>query len=163
MFCPQEVAWGNVADWVSGLGASAAVIGAVWIAKTQERFAKHMKKVEAAEAHEKKAHLISEVLRLSGEIEAQASRGKSYINAERAVASWKAVIDDINDLRASLDDIQQLAKAEPLIFGEIGRISRESKIEYNLEVASPAYAAHRFGEIIAKVQKRREVLLDLLK
>lgn len=54
MFCPNEVAWGSVGDWVSGLGALAAVGTALWIAIRQRADAK----ADRAEARKNYAAMV---------------------------------------------------------------------------------------------------------
>lgn len=61
MFCPQEAVWGNVADWVSGLGSLLAVIVALWIATGERRERKALQNLEDRDRRTQLSLLSSEV------------------------------------------------------------------------------------------------------
>lgn len=87
MFCPLSADWGNAADWVSGIGSLLAVGAALWIAFGQERNARRLRRESKNEEHERKAHLIGEVIRLTAAMEAVAGAGATLLDLGEAAAA----------------------------------------------------------------------------
>ncbi len=157
MFCPNAADWGNVADWISGLGSFAAVVAALYIAGTQNRLAADQRKLAKEAERNTKHNLISEIMRLTAEIEAKAKTG-SITGGSVNQALLNAM--EIEQLSNQLESLQELSKGDPQIFGEIGRTVREASI-------SPAdktnnMLASRFSYISQAMVKRRQLFQSLL-
>lgn len=161
MFCPLAVDYGNVADWVAGIGSVAAVTAAVWIARGQERFARHQRQIAKNEEHEKRGHLIAEIMRLSSEIEAKAAEIKAQVSMGVGMG-WQSGYEELEALRAQALSIQPLAANDPQVFGEVGRIYRESKADITIHTSTPAHIAIVMGKVADKMAQRRSLLHTLL-
>lgn len=163
MFCPLAADWGNAADWVSGIGSLLAVGAALWIAFGQERNARRLRRESKNEEHERKAHLIGEVIRLTAAIEAVACAGATLLNLgggrSDSLTSHK---DDIDGLRLQLKALQQFPQTDPRIFGEIGRIIQESELPSGFATGGASYQATVYRDLAKKLTPRREVLVGLL-
>lgn len=163
MFCPLAVDWGNSADWVSGIGSLLAVGAALWIAFGQERNARRLRREARNEEHERKAHLIGEVIRLTGAIEAVATAGATLVDfgggRNGSLTSHK---DDIEGLRMQLKALQQFPQTDPRIFGEIGRIIHESEFPSGFSTGGTSYQAIVYRDLAKKLRERRDVLAKLL-
>lgn len=139
MFCPNAKDWGNIADWVAGIGSLLAVAAAIWLAYRQSLLAnRSAKKVRRS--------LIAEVMRLVAEIE------------NNARTHSKAKILDLCDHLRSMGD---LAKNDPQLFGEIAMSVRQASF-------TPEDTAHNredagFARIALAMQKRQQVFRELLK
>ncbi len=163
MFCPLAIDWGNAADWVSGIGSLLAVGAALWIAFGQERNARRLRREAKNEEHERKARLISEVIRLTAAIEAVANAGATLVDfgggRSGSLTSHK---DDIDGLRLQLKAIQQFPQTDPRIFGEIGRIIQESEWPSGFATGGTSYQAIVYRDLAKKLAERRDVLVKLL-
>ncbi|HEY6817683.1 MAG TPA: hypothetical protein VI168_19275 [Croceibacterium sp.] len=161
MFCPQAAEWGNAADWAAAVGSLAAVATALWIAFGQERNARKLRQIAKNEEHERRAHLIVEVIRLTAEIEAFAVAGDRLVALGGGTNGLLSNRDDIEGVRAQLLALQQFPQSDPRIFGEIGRIIRESVVSADFATGSPSYQAIILREIAQKLAQRRKVLTEL--
>lgn len=161
MFCPLAVEWGNAPDWAAAVGSLAAVAAALWIAFGQERNARKLRQIAKNEEHACRAHLIAEVIRLTAEIEAFAVAGDGLVDFGGGVGGLLSNRDDIDGVRAQLQALQQFPQSDPRIFGEIGRIIRESAVPADFATGSPTYQGMLLREIAQKLALRREVLTQL--
>ena len=161
MFCPLAIEWGNAADWAAAIGSLAAVAAALWIAFGQERNARKLRRIAKNEEYGRRAHLIAEVIRLTAEIEAFALAGDRLVGFGGGVNGLLSNRDDIEGVRAQLLALQQFPNADPRIFGEIGRIIRESAVPADFAIGNPTYQAISLREIAQKLLQRREVLVQL--
>ncbi|MCC4232616.1 hypothetical protein LL253_07925 [Sphingobium soli] len=160
MFCPLAIDWGNAADWASAIASTSAVVAALWIAFGQERNAHRLRKLARNEEHERKAHLIAEVIRLSGEIEAVAISGSNLVNLGGQDLSSQR--DDIEGLRSQLRALQQFPQSDPRIFGEIGRIIHASEMPFDVSTASTSYQGIILRDLAGRMAERRDALAKLL-
>lgn len=162
MFCPLAVDYGNAADWVAGIGTLAAVGMALYIANGQERFARHTRLEAKNEEYGRRAHLIGEVVRLTGEIEAKLLAAQGQLGEGGGFTTlWHSGIEEIDPLRLQLYSLQQLAKSDPQVFGEIGRIARECEFEKNILKSSPDYVGFQIRKMKENLSQRRSVLSSL--
>lgn len=163
MFCPLAVDWGNAADWVSGIGSLLAVGAALWIAFGQERNARRLRQQARNEEHERKAHLVGEVIRLTAAIEATATAGATLGDLgggqNGGLMSHK---NDIDGLRLQLRALQQFPQTDPRVFGEIGRILHESEWPSGFATGGISYQAIIYRDVAKKLAARREAMVGLL-
>ncbi|GGN62515.1 hypothetical protein GCM10011349_46280 [Novosphingobium indicum] len=159
MFCPLAIDWGNAADWASAVASAGAVIAAVWIAFGQERNARKLRRIARNEEHERKVHLIAEVIRLCGEIEAVAGSGAQLVDYGGGNLTSRR--DDIEALRSQLRALQQFPQSDPRIFGEIGRILHASAMPLDVATASTSYQGIMLRDIARKMAERRAALATL--
>lgn len=161
MFCPLATDWGNAADWAAAIGSLAAVAAALWMAFGQERNARKLRRIAKNEEHERRAHLIAEVIRLTAEIDTFAVTGDRLVGFGGGVNGLLSNRDDIEGVRAKLLALQQFPQSDPCIFGEIGSIIRECAVPADFATSNPTYQAVLLREISQKLAQRREVLLQL--
>lgn len=161
MFCPLAIEWGNAADWAAAIGSLAAVAAALWIAFGQERNARKLRQIAKNEEHERRAHLIVEVIRLTAQIEAIAVAGDSLVDFGGGAHGLMSNRAEIEGVRAQLLALQQFPQSDPRIFGEIGRIIGESAVPADFATSNPAYQAITLREMARKLAQRREVLVQL--
>lgn len=163
MFCPLAIDWGNAADWASAIASGGAVIAALWIAFGQERNARKLRRLAQNEEHQRKAQLITEVIRLAAEIESVAASGTTLVNLGGGInGSLSSHKDDIESLRSQLRALQQFPQSDPRIFGEIGRIIHASEMSVDVSTASTSYQAIILRDLARKMAERREALAKLL-
>ncbi len=163
MFCPLAIDWGNAADWASAIASFCAVVAALWIAFGQERNARKVRQIAKNEEHARTAHLICEVIRLTAEIEAFASAGATF--AETGGGRNGGLVShsqDIEGARAQLSALQQYPQSDPRIFGEIGRIIRESALPSDFLTGSISYQEIVCRGIAERLAPRRALLAQLL-
>ena len=158
MFCPNAADLGNVADWVSGIGALIGVLAALWIAGTQQRSVKQQRNVEYALAFERRAQIIAEAIRLSGQIKSIAQRG---IQGENTPSTVKDVVDQIDGIRSQIDALQGFPMDDPRLFAELGRISHESKTEPGLVTMPIPYTAMVMRRMASSMAERRQAVLSI--
>lgn len=162
MFCPLEVDYGNAADWIAGIGSLAAVGVALYIANGQERFAQRQRQEAKNEEYERKVHLIMEVVRLTAEIESHMTSTSNLIDAGGGGAGgWMNTLDEIEGIRTQLTALQPLAQSDPRIFGEIGRILRESDTPNDFRGANTSYVSIIYRGIVKRLAERRTTLAKL--
>jgi len=163
MFCPLAIDWGNAADWASAIASFGAVVAALWIAFGQERNARKLRRLSRNKEHERRAHLVGEVIRVTGEIEAAANAGAALVDLGGGrngnLASSR---DEIEGLRSQLRALQQFQQSDPRIFGEIGRIIHESELPPDVAAGSTSYQGLIFGDLARTLASRREALVRLL-
>ncbi len=163
MFCPLAIDWGNAADWASAIASFCAVVAALWIAFGQERNARKLRQIAKNEEHARTAHLIGEVIRLTAEIEAFANAGAMLAEMgggrNGGLASHSR---DIEGARAQLSALQQYPQSDPRIFGEIGRIIRESALPSDFLADSISYQGIVCRGLAEKLAPRRAILTQLL-
>ena len=163
MFCPMAIDWGNAADWASAIASAGAVFAALWIAFGQERNARRLRQAAKNEDHERKAHLVAEVIRLTAEIETVAQSGAMLVDLGGGLNdSLSPQRGSIEGLRSQLRALQQFPQADPRIFGEIGRIVHLSDMPSGYATASTSYQALLFRDLAKNLADRREALLKLL-
>jgi len=161
MFCPLAIEWGNAVDWAAAIGSLAAVAAALWIAFGQERNARKLRRIAKNEEYWRRAHLFVEGVTLTAEIEAFSLAGDRLVGFGGGVNGLLSSRDDIEGVRAQLLALQQFPNADPRIFGEIGRIIRESAVPAEFAIGNPTYQAIILREIAQKLAQRREVLVQL--
>jgi hypothetical protein len=167
LLCLDSADWGNVADWVSGLGSFAAVGVALWISGSQNRAAAKLRVVEANEAHERRARVVGEAIRLASEIEARAtayyrSTGSSGsgILPDRNYGVQKGLLDEIAGLRSQVEALQHFPMTDVRVFTEIGRMFHDSDIDVEpLELA--VVTAMKINNVANKMKLRREAIANL--
>ena len=107
--------------------------------------------------------LISEVIRLTAEIEAFANAGAML--AERGGGRNGGLVShsqEIEGARAQLSALQQYPQSDPRIFGEIGRIIRESALPSDFWTGSISYQEIVCRGIAERLAPRRALLAQLL-
>lgn len=170
MFCPLAVDYGNVADWVSGIasviagvGSVVAVIFAVRIANSQRRYDQQLRQIADNQAHEKRAHLIGEVIRLTAEIEAKIQEVYGRVVATSTFGdSWRKDISEIEPIRLQLESLQQLATSDPQLYGEIGRITREAVFVHDIHNKSAGLVGGQLRRMRDIMFERRAAVVKLL-
>lgn len=163
MFCPLAIDWGNAADWTSAIASFCAVVAALWIAFGQERNARKLRQIAKNEELARTAHLIGEVIRLTAEIEAIANAGAAF--AESGGGRDGGLVShsqDIEGARAQLSALQHYPHSDPRIFGEIGRIIRESALPSDFLGSSISYQEIFCRGIAERLAPRRAILAQLL-
>lgn len=163
MFCPLAIDWGNAADWTSAIASFCAVVAALWIAFGQERNARKLRQIAKNEELARTAHLIGEVIRLTAEIEAIANAGAAF--AESGGGRDGGLVShsqDIEGARAQLSALQQYPQSDPRIFGEIGRIIRESALPSDFLGSSISYQEIFCRGIAERLAPRRAIIAQLL-
>ncbi|GAA4814097.1 hypothetical protein GCM10023232_06960 [Sphingosinicella ginsenosidimutans] len=163
MFCPNAIDWGNVADWVSGAGAFAAVVTALHIAGSERRSATKAREIASNEAHERRAQVIAEAIRLAGEVEAIA---RSYVQlvsfgGGEGQSKRRDLLDDIDGVRRQLDALQQFPNSDPRLFAEIGRTASDCRTEAEVIDMSTSYAAQIMTRLAEHMAHRRDALITL--
>lgn len=147
MFCPNSADWGNVADWISGLGSFAAVAVALWIAGKQNRIAAEQRASAREAERSTRRSLICEVMRLTAEIQNEAAgRGR---------------MSEVVNLNEHLSAMSELSKNDPQLFGEITMTVRASNISSSDRLHNNSI--NRMGVIASDMQKRQKVFEELLK
>lgn len=161
MFCPSSADWGNIADWVSGLGALAAVVAAVVIATQQSREAANLRRIAINEEIERKAHVAAEAIRLAAAIQSQAASyaqlmrlgGSDYTQRKAELAN------EINGLRGQLSALQQFPIADPRLFSEIGRMIHDSRVDASFLNASGSVSEIEMRDLAKAMLARREAMM----
>lgn len=163
MFCPLAIDWGNAADWASAIASFCAVVAALWIAFGQERNARKLRQIAKNEEHARAAHLIGEVIRLTAEIEAFANAGAMF--ADKGGGKNSGLVShsqDIESARAQLSALQHYPQSDPRIFGEIGRIIRESALPADFLASSISFQGTVCRGVAERLGSRRAILAQLL-
>lgn len=163
MFCPLAIDWGNAADWAAAIASTGAVIAAVWIAFGQERNARKLRQLARNEEHERKAHLIAEVIRLTAEIEAVGTSGARLVDFGGGMnGNLSSQRDDIEGLRSQLRALQQFPQADPRVYGEIGRVIHASEMPLDIATAGTSYQGIILRDLATRMAERRDALAKLL-
>lgn len=160
MFCPNAADWGNVADWISGLGTLIAVGAAIWIAGTEQRSVVRQRKIDENVAFEKRSHVKAEAIRLIGQAEAIALAHLAILKAE-SVGSYttiKEFVYGIEGIRAQLISLQHFPIADPRLFSEIGRTAHELAFEPDMFQKSPTYAKFVSNQVSDRMKLRRDAI-----
>ena len=163
MFCPLAIDWGNAADGASAIASFCAVVAALWIAFGQERNARKLRQIAKNEEHARAAHLIGEVIRLTAEIEAFANAGAMF--ADKGGGKNSGLVShsqDIESARAQLSALQHYTQSDPRIFGEIGRIIRESALPADFLASSISFQGTVCRGVAERLGSRRAILAQLL-
>lgn len=160
MFCPQAADFGNVADWVSGLGAMAAVLVALHIANNQARTAQKLRLIEANEAHARRALVITEAMRLTGQIEALAGGYSQLTTLGGGDSKSRKVelLDEIAGVRSQIEALQRFPVSDPRLFAEIGRIAHDCRSEPGLVDQSSSYGGQIMKQMAERMRARRDAL-----
>jgi hypothetical protein len=161
MFCPNAADWGNVADWVSGIGALAAVIAALWIAGSERRSADRARKIAESEAYQRRAQVIGEAIRLAADIEAKATSYVQLTTFGGGELKKTEVIGEIEGIRSQLQALQQFPMTDPRVFAEIGRIIHESTIDRGVALQSTSYVGITLRQLASNLAARREAIAGL--
>lgn len=164
MFCPSAADFGNVADWVSGLGALAAVIVALYIANNQARAVEKIRQLEANEAHSRKALVIAEAIRLAGEIEAHAIGYSQLVTMGGGDSRTKklALLAEIDGVRSQIEALQRFPLSDPRLFTEIGRIAHDCRAEPGLVDQSTSYTGLVMRQMAQHMGARRAAMAALI-
>lgn len=160
MFCPNAPEWGNIADWVSGLGALGAIIVALRIAGSERRSAALLREIEANEDHARRAQVIAEAIRLAAEIEAKANSYAQLIafgGGDSETRKHEAIAD-IEGIRSQLQALQQFPITDPRIFTEIGRMIHESRIERGASIQNSSYFQLTMRQVAIHMEARRNAI-----
>lgn len=163
MFCPNAVDFGNVADWASGLGALAAVIVALYIANNQARAAGEIRRIEANEAHARRALVIAEAIRLATQIEAHAvgySQLTTLGGGESKSRKLK-LLNEVEGIRSQIGALQRFPMSDPRLFAEIGRIVHECRVEPGLVEQSTSYTGRVMRRMAEGMRDRRDAITKL--
>jgi hypothetical protein len=160
MFCPNAADWGNVADWVSGIGTFIAVVAALYIAGNERRSAEKAREIAANEEYGRRAQVIAEAIRLAGEVEALATSYNQLVSlgGGNGLSRRVDLLDDIEGIRRQLDSLQQFPITDPRVFAEIGRIAHECRVEPGLIDKSTSYAAQIMMRVAERTRLRRDAL-----
>ncbi|MDE8654267.1 hypothetical protein [Novosphingobium album (ex Liu et al. 2023)] len=159
----MSIDWGNAADWASAVASAGAVFAALWIAFGQERNARKLRQLARNEEHERKAQLVSEVIRLTAAIEAEAAPGARVVDVGGGRADGLVSQKDaIEGLRLQLRALQQFPQTDPRIYGEIGRIIQESELPAGFVSGGTSYQGLLLRGLADRLTARRETLVGLL-
>lgn len=163
MFCPLAVDYGNIADWIAGLGSLAAVIAALWIAGSQNRNAARLRAIEANEAHGRRAQVIAEAIRLAADVEAQAMgyAQLTSLGGDDAETRKHEVAADIAGLRSQREALQRFPGTDPRVFTEIGRAVHDCRVERGFATQSTSHAGLTMRRIAESMRARRDALAAL--
>ncbi|WP_395684351.1 hypothetical protein [Dokdonella sp.] len=119
LFCPNNIVWGDVATWVSGLGALAAVIVALYLAGESDR----RRAKDRAHARRVFAIYIAQEL---GDVRVSLPRIRRRLKAvedlqdrELAALNWPSTVQMIRSLNLPL--LQQSADKITLFDGDTAR------------------------------------------
>lgn len=163
MFCPNAADWGNVADWVSGIGTFIAVVAALYIAGNEQRSAEKARAIASNEELGRRAQVIAEAIRLAGEVEALAASYNQLVSlgGGEGVSRRVDLLDDIAGIQRQLDSLQQFPITDPRLFAEIGRTAYECRVESGLADKSTSYAAQIMKRVAERMRLRRDALSAL--
>lgn len=163
MFCPNAVDFGNVADWVAGFGALAAVIVALYIASNQSRTAEKLRTIETNEGYAKHARIVAEAIRLAAEVETHASAYSQLVafGGGDSKSKKSELLDEIEGIRTQIEALQRFPMADPRLFAEIGRIAHECRTERGLGEQSTSYTGLIMKRMAERVRTRREAIAAL--
>lgn len=163
MFCPNAADWGNVADWLSGIGTFIAVVAALYIAGNERRSAEKARQIASNEEYERRAQVIGEAIRLAGEVEALAASYAQLVSfgGGDGVSRRVDLLDDIEGIRRQLDSLQQFPITDPRLFAEIGRTAYECRVEPELPGKSTSYAAQIMTRVADRMRVRRDAIAAL--
>lgn len=163
MFCPNSIDWGNVADWISGLGTLAAVATALAIAINEHRVAARHRQESDNQEHSRRAQIIAEAIRLAGEVEALARQYAQLVSlgGGESSARKREAADGIDGLRNQLLSLQQFPMSDPRLFAEIGRTAADCRPEASLGELSSSYVGIVMTQLTARMTARRAALSAL--
>lgn len=164
MFCLQAVDWGNVADWISGIGTFIAVVAALYIAGNEQRSSEKARKIASNEELERRAQVVAEAIRLAGEVQALASGYDQLVSfgGGDGVSKKADLLDNIGGIQRQLESLQRFPMTNPRLFAEIGRTAYECRVEPELVDKSTSYAAIIMKRVAERMRERREALSDIL-
>ncbi len=164
MFCPNAVDWGNVADWVSGIGTLIAVVAALYIVGNEHRSAEKAREIASNEELDRLGQIIAEAIRLAGEVEGLASSYDQLVNfgGGDGLSRKSDLVDNIDGIRRQLETLQKFPMADPRLFAEIGRTAYECRVEPELVDKSTSYVALTMKNVAERMRARRKALSILL-
>lgn len=164
MFCPNAADWGNVADWASGIGSFAAVAAALWIAGGERRRADRQRLISDNVEGERRAQVLGEAVRLSLEIEAQATAYSRLTLAEGDDGRQRAeaMLNEIAGIRSQVLALQSYPISDPRIFAELGRIAHESSVDYDLANRSLSRQMSAMLQLAQSMSIRRSTVIQLV-
>jgi hypothetical protein len=163
MFCPNAADWGNVADWILGVGTLIAVVAALYIAGNERRSAEREREIASNIEFGRRAQVIAEAIRLAGEVEALSGSYAQLVGLGGGEgASKKAdLMDEIEGVRRQLDSLQQFPITDPRLFAAIGRTAFECRVESGLIETSTSSAALIMKRMAERMRLRRDALVAL--
>lgn len=163
MFCPNSADWGNIADWVSGLGALGAVIVALWIAGSERRSAALLREIEANEVYEQRAQVIAEAIRLVADIEAKARSFAQVaaLGGGHGDSNKHEIMAEIAGIRSQLQALQQFPIKDPRVFSEIGRMVHDSRSEHGAALQSTSHFGLTMRQLAEDMATRREAISNI--
>lgn len=163
MFCPNAADWGDVADWVSGIGTFIAVVAALYIAGSERRSAEKQREIASNVELERRAQVIAETIRLAGEVEALATNYNQLVSFGGGDGLSRKVdlLDNIEGIRRQLDSLQEFPITDPCLFAEIGRTAFECRVELGLVDKSTSYASLIMKRVAERMKLRRDSLAAL--
>lgn len=163
MFCPNAADWGNVADWVAGIGTFVAVAVALYIAGNERRSAERQRQIQRNEDYERRAQVIAEGIRLAGEVEALAENYVQLVTlgGGSSQANRADLLDDLEGIRRQLESLQKFPTTDPRLFAEIGRAAHDCRVEAGLIEKSTSYAELIMKRVAERLRHRREALAKL--
>lgn len=163
MFCPNAADWGNIADWVSGIGTFAAVLTALLIAGNEHRVgARHRREAENQEIG-RRAQIIAEAIRLAGEAEAIAGKfvGQVDNGGGERLSQKRELIDDLDGVRNQILALQQFPMSDPRLFAEIGRIAADCRTEPSFEELGTSFLGIVMKQLTDRMRARRDAIAAL--
>jgi len=163
VFCPNAADWGNVADWVAGIGTFVAVAVALYIAGSERRSAERQRQIRANEDYERRAQVIAEGIRLAGEVEALAGNYVQLVTlgGGSSQANRADLLDDLDGIRRQLESLQKFPISDPRLFAEIGRAAYDCRVETGLIDKSTSYAELIMKRVAERLRQRRDSLVML--
>lgn len=128
MFCPLSADWGNVADWVSGLGSFAAVLVALGIAWNDHR-KRLAEKVEAVQRDAEMENrfrvealfLIRRIARITHVFQEQIRDGAVFLDK-----AWKQELRDCAETALRYQQMREINFAAYLVMDEVAKLGRRA-------------------------------------
>lgn len=163
MFCPNEIAFGDVAGWVAGLGALAAVIAALYIAGSERRAAERRRAEDRDSEKARQTLIIEEAMRVANEARNKAAAYALLVKmgGGGGIARRQELVEELGGFRRQLEALQAFPMTDPRLFAEIGRAAHECRVEVDLPEKSTSYGEQIMNLIAARMSQRIETLETL--
>ncbi|MCW2411993.1 MULTISPECIES: hypothetical protein [unclassified Sphingobium] len=149
---------GSAADWAAGVGSLAAVICALLIAFRQEREFNKRRRDEQEQAEQRRIHLIDEVIRVASHVEVTIEWISNPVGLEPTQSLWQFYLVTLAGYRGQFEALQSLARDDPRVFSEIGRLISECDFMVRLEGGDWMAAATTAANLKKLFSYRREQL-----
>jgi len=146
MFCPSSADWGNVADWVSGVGSMGAVIVALGIAIRDSRQKQAADKARELRAAQDENAMIVEALELYRELRSWSQRALDAFEGEGEALDWRGMIEVGRAVGATARRLQQLPLVNIRMYREYESIIQLARDMSSLNIERKA------DDLVAKLR-----------